>query len=49
MRAVGGRAASRGEQRGKQRRHGAPFILDRHGHKMQGRDDQRRTPSCARA
>jgi acetoin utilization deacetylase AcuC-like enzyme len=23
--------------------HGAPFILDRHGRKMQGRDDQRRT------
>lgn len=22
---------------------GAPFILDRHGHKMQGRDDERRT------
>lgn len=22
---------------------GAPFILDRHGHKMEGRDDQRRT------
>ncbi len=22
---------------------GAPFILDRHGRKMQGRDDERRT------